>query len=77
MENTLLKEALKGVAFFLIAIAIFAGGAFVAIKAQGQQDAGDCHKWAEQAQQFPGYYITHWQKAQCDYWKVKINAPVK
>lgn len=47
------------------------------IHSLGESDAIECQKWAKEAQQYPAYYITSWQKAQCDYWSTPINAPVK
>lgn len=68
-----MKEIITGtfVVGTIVALAILAAHSI------GQSDAIECQKWAKDAQQYPAYYITSWQKAQCDYWSTPINAPVK
>lgn len=41
-----------------------------------QGDYAECKKWAAQAQQYPQFYLTKWQKEQCDYQGVPVTAPV-
>lgn len=36
----------------------------------------DCLEWQNQAEQYPKFFLTHWQKEQCDDVGVTINAPV-
>ena len=36
----------------------------------------ECRKWAHDAELYADYYITDWQKAQCDDMGVAIDAPV-
>jgi len=36
-----------------------------------------CHKWQTQATEYPGFYLTQWQKEQCDAHGIQINAPVQ
>lgn len=42
---------------------------------QGQKN--ECLVWKDQATHYLGYYITPWQKMQCDHYGVVILAPVK
>ena len=37
----------------------------------------DCLQWQSQATQYPGFYLTQWQKDQCDSVGITINAPIK
>lgn len=37
----------------------------------------ECKKWQEYAVKYEGFYLVKWQKAQCDYREVEINAPVQ
>lgn len=38
----------------------------------------ECRKWAKQAEVYrPQFYLTEWQKNQCDYHGIEINAPVR
>lgn len=41
-----------------------------------RQERSECLKWQSDAKQYPLYYITAWQEAQCKVYKIKINAPV-
>lgn len=42
-----------------------------------KQEIVDCNTWAQQANAYPAFYLTHWQKDQCDAHGITINAPVK
>lgn len=37
----------------------------------------ECNTWAAQAQQFKGFYLTHWQAEQCEAHHITVNAPVQ
>ena len=37
----------------------------------------ECETWAKYAKQYPLFYITPTQKAQCDHYEVEINAEVR
>jgi len=36
----------------------------------------ECKQWAEDAEKYPGYYLTQWQADQCEARGVKVNAPI-
>lgn len=36
----------------------------------------ECKKWADYADSFPNFYLSEWQKKQCDHVGVEVNAPV-
>lgn len=42
-----------------------------------RQAKADCETWRNQANEFEGFYLTQWQKDQCDAVGVEVNAPVK
>lgn len=62
-----------------IILAVLAAGIMIAaaVYGAGKSDRVDCIKWQHEAQQYPGFYLTTWQKQQCDYWNIKVAAPVK
>jgi ssDNA-specific exonuclease RecJ len=37
----------------------------------------ECLTWQKQSAEHPDYYITKWQKGQCDAHQIIINSPVK
>lgn len=37
----------------------------------------ECQKWQAEAKMYQGYFLTGWQKAQCDHYEVEIEAPVQ
>ena len=52
--------------------------------AEENRAIGECQKWDDWSRIYPkwnaekevGYYITEWQKKQCDEYGISINAPV-
>ena len=58
-------------------IVIFSIG-FVGMMVYGFNKAEryECLKWQKEAKEYPGYYLTHWQKGQCDARGIEIDAPV-
>lgn len=54
------------------AVGIWLGG-----KAMDRSAEAECHKWAKQAEQFEGFYLTTWQEEQCQAVGVEVNAPIK
>lgn len=45
--------------------------------AMNNQEKAECIGWQEEAQTLPDYFITEWQKMQCDAHSIAINAPVR
>lgn len=37
----------------------------------------ECERWQAEAKTYKGYFLTGWQKAQCDHYRVQIEAPVQ
>ena len=59
---------------FLVALA---AGAFIGIMiGTGRSETAECLKWQNDAIGRPLYYITTWQKEQCDAHGIQISAPV-
>ena len=48
-----------------------------AIHATNAEDQADCLKWQSYAAEFPDFYLTKTEAAQCAYWHIEVNAPVK
>ena len=40
------------------------------------QEEFECNQWQSQAKTYENFYITKWQKAQCDHYNITIEAPV-
>ncbi|MDE2105252.1 MAG: hypothetical protein KGL39_48955, partial [Patescibacteria group bacterium] len=47
--------ALSGLTILVIVVAT----------AMNMNEIGECTRWARDAERYPEYYLTHWQKAQC------------
>lgn len=62
-----------------IAAVILFSAAFVAafVVGTGRSEVMECNKWNQEADAYPGFYLAHWQKDQCDAHGIVINAPVK
>lgn len=56
----------------LVLIGIF-GIICVAKSALVKSEKTECEKWQVQAQELPGFYLTNWQKMQCDYYNIEIE----
>lgn len=54
-------------------------GAFLAIFASGigSSEKSECLKWQNEAKDIKGFYLTEWQKSQCDAHGVSVAAPVR
>jgi hypothetical protein len=59
--KNLINLVVFALAVFIIgySLIILIGGAI------NRGEAYECHKWAEQANAYEGFYYTEWQKAQC------------
>lgn len=64
--------ALAGASLFYGTKAVIAGVSY----AEASHATGQCEKWADEAKVYPGYFLAEWQKMQCDYYGVQIDAPV-
>lgn len=47
------------------------------IAGNDQDDRNSCYQWAQQAQTYPGFFLSVDEAAQCRYWNIPVNAPVK
>lgn len=62
-----------------LAIVIVGTGAIILMGANGAmsgQEEFECNQWQSQAKTYENFYITKWQKAQCDHYNITIEAPV-
>lgn len=55
------------------------GAAFIAaiVIGLGRGETVECQQWRSDAKTLPGFYLTQWQKQQCDHYQINIEAPVK
>lgn len=61
-------------------VVVIAGVALIFIMGNGAlsgQEEFECNQWKAQASTYEGFYLTKWQKAQCDHYKITIDAPVQ
>jgi uncharacterized alpha/beta hydrolase family protein len=65
--------------FMQIVISLFVLFIFSALLLMGvkNEEKVNCHTWQIQAKEYPGFYLTQWQKDQCDHYDITIDAPVK
>ena len=40
-------------------------------------EKAECLKWQDQSLEYPNFYLTAWQKQQCDRYQIEIDAPVE
>lgn len=62
----------------VVVLLVICGGLFGVLvgRSLDAQDKADCLTWAQEAKTIPPFYITPAQEAQCNYWKIPVNAPV-
>ena len=71
------KNKIKEACFWLmvVVLAILAGCTLgVGIK---NHERKECYEWQKQAREYPGFYLTDWQKEQCDHYSIKIEVKKK
>lgn len=76
-SNKRYEDAMRKIAFgFLMVLAavlvILAGRVGI-----DKNEIVECDSWSAQAAQYSNFYLTQWQKDQCDAHGITINAPVK
>ena len=61
--------------FVLIGLFFILGWAFMS--GLEKEERYECYKWQRWSQELRVFYLTPWQKAQCDHYGIKIDAPVR
>ena len=51
---------------YIIILIIITFIMFVFVRAIGITEANECIKWEKQSQELVGFYLTDWQKSQCN-----------
>ena len=64
---------MKKLLFLLLVIVYFF--VFLAILEMGieKQEKFECYQWQKQAKEFPGFYLTEWQREQCEHYNIKVG----
>lgn len=56
---------------------LLVGVAIIFIDSVSKSEALECLKLQDQAEQYPSFFVTQWQKEMCDSRGLPVNAPVK
>lgn len=68
-----MKKAIKykalGATITLILFALIAG----IVHGINKSEQNECRKWAQMADERPDFYITDWQRAQCEHWGIPVE----
>ena len=67
------KEITAG--FAVVVMCLLLSAAFVI--GWNREERVECLTWQQQATQFKGFYLTHWQAEQCAAHDIVINAPIQ
>jgi hypothetical protein len=69
-----MSEKIYGILCVLLIAGFVFFYAFVALP---RSERAECLEWKDEAQHYLGYYITKWQKMQCDHYNISIDTEVK
>ncbi len=67
---------MKTIMLVLVTIAILFYAWFITVGLD-KQEVYECNQWMSQAQEYNGFFLTHWQNEQCRAHNIIINAPIK
>lgn len=59
-----------------IGLSIIVMGKVIA-KGLEKSERAECYKWQDQAKEFREFYLTKAEADQCEYWGIKVDAPIK
>lgn len=71
------EQRMKNIMTIVVLAALAAGMAWAIGYGENKQEVVDCLTWQQQAKDYPAFYLTSWQKKQCDAHHITVNAPVK
>jgi hypothetical protein len=77
MQRLLNKQTIAIVLLTAVVIALLCLLFNITVRATDEEGKAECQKWEMQSKQFPGFYVTTWQKQQCDFYKMPVDAPVQ
>lgn len=61
--------------FIALGLSLFAVALVIIVMVGAErQEFRDCLNWREQANTYPTFYLTDWQKQQCDHYGITIKA---
>lgn len=68
-----MSKLIAAAALILLATATFFGMG----EGLNRHEVAECLEWQQWADEYQGFYLTEWQKAQCDHYEITIDAPVR
>ena len=68
-----MKNLLTGIVVFILLLV----GLFIFEYGVERQEKAECLNWQDQALELPNFFLTGWQKQQCDRYQIEIDAPVE
>lgn len=71
------NEILKFLVFLVILIFVVANLVMMLYIGLDKNEKVECRKWQKYSVEYPGFYLTQWQKTQCDSHQIFINSPIK
>ena len=63
----------KNISSFALLLVVAVAFAFILRSGVSKAERVECYQWKAQAQQFAGFYLTEWQKAQCEALSIHIK----
>jgi len=66
------KGWLEKILAIIFVLFILAGVVYAAKIGMDGSEKSECLKWKEEAEQFPLWYSTDWQRAQCEHWGLPL-----
>ena len=61
----------------IVVLVVGIGAMFVFEHGVEKAEKAECLKWQSQALELPNFYLTGWQKQQCDRYQVDVDASVE
>lgn len=77
VERDYAKEYEKSSLAILLVMVGFIASLLLMSWGMDRNERVECNSWKAQSAQFPAFYLTKWQKEQCDTQGIAISAPIK
>ncbi len=76
MEIKKMEKILKVVGIIVLLVLLLVLLWWLLDYGMDKTEISECLKWQKEANKIKGYYLLEWQKEQCDYHNIQVNAPV-